>query len=54
MNKKTRSQRYNKLPGDGEPWALNIITENLEQKKNTSLAPAGQATDKKLRPNQLK
>ena len=27
---KTRTQRYSKLPGDGDLWAQNIITENLQ------------------------
>ena len=30
MNQK-RGHRCNKLPGDGELWAPNNITENLEQ-----------------------
>ena len=31
----TVKNQKNKLPGDGEPWVQNNITENLEQKKNT-------------------
>ena len=27
------TQEYNKLPGDGDPWAPNNVLENLEQKK---------------------
>ena len=30
---KTRTSGYNKLPGDGDPWAPDNITENQEQKK---------------------
>ena len=29
---KTRTRKFNKLPGDEDRWALNNITENLEQK----------------------
>ena len=36
MNQKRGLTGYNKLHGDGGPWALNNITENLDQKKNTS------------------
>ena len=48
MNQK-RGHRYNKLPGDGVPWATNNINGNLEQK-----ATPVQATDKKLRPQRTK
>ena len=43
---KTRTHRLSKLPDDGDPWAPNNLL-TPEQKKNTSLTPMGQATDKK-------
>ena len=52
----TRTRRYNKLAGDGDPCAPNIITENLVQKKINSgtCTPMDQASDKKLRPQPTK
>ena len=55
MNQKTRTQRYNKLPGDGDPWAPNSITENLEQNKKHQLNPGGPSNRQEASPlNQLK
>ena len=48
-----RTHRLSKLPDDGDPWAPNYLL-TPEQKKNTSWTPVGQATDKKLRPQQTK
>ena len=47
MNQKRELNRFNKLPDDGDPWAPNKLL-TLEQKKNTSWIPVGQATDKKF------
>ena len=44
MNKKTRTNRYNKLPGDAEHLAQNSITKDLEQKKKKhQLNPGGKS-----------
>ena len=40
---KSRTHRLSKLPEGGDPWALNNLLI-LEQKKNTSWTPVGQAT----------
>ena len=39
MNKKTRTHRFSKLLDGGDAWAPNNLTENPEQKKNTSCVP---------------
>ena len=50
MNQKRGLNRFSKLPDDGDPWAPNnLLHVTPERKKNTSWTPVGQATDKKLR-----
>ena len=53
MKKKRGLNRFSKLPDDGDPGAPNNLL-TPEQKKNTSWTSMGQATDKKLRPQQTK
>ena len=45
---KSKTRTQSKLHDDGDPWAPNNLL-TLEQRKNTSWTPVGQATDKKLR-----
>ena len=54
MNQKQGLNRFSKLSDDGDPWAPNNLLKPGANEKHQCLTPVDQATDKKLRPYQLK